>query len=149
MTGALVILVFTVAVGFLLWLFDRRNRTREAEAGTEDISEEDAVQEPEEECCGMHITCEKSSLSPHSMEVEYFDDEELDEYRGREADSYTEEEIERFREVLLTLRPTEIAPWARSVQLRGIELPQAVRDELLMIVAEERAKTTTLKREGA
>ena len=43
------------------------------------------------------------------------------------------------REVLLTLRPDEIAGWARSVQLRGITLPADVREELLMIVAEARA----------
>ena len=42
--------------------------------------------------------------------------------------------------MLLTLLPTDIAPWARSIQLRGISLPMAVREELLMIVAEERAK---------
>ena len=52
----------------------------------------------------------------------------------------TDEEIEQFRDVLLTLLPTDIAPWARSIQLRGITLPMAVREELLMIVAEERAK---------
>ena len=41
--------------------------------------------------------------------------------------------------MLLTLRPDEIAPWARSLQLRGITLPAEVREELLMIVAEARA----------
>ena len=40
--------------------------------------------------------------------------------------------------MLLTLLPGDIAGWARSIQLRGIELPAPVRDELLMIVAEAR-----------
>ena len=40
--------------------------------------------------------------------------------------------------MLLTLLPDDIAGWGRSIQLRGIELPSAVRDELLMIVAEAR-----------
>ena len=40
--------------------------------------------------------------------------------------------------MLLTLLPHDIAGWARSIQLRGIELPADVREELLMIVAEER-----------
>lgn len=88
----------------------------------------------------MHLVCEKQSLSPVSDKIEYFDDEELDEYRGREADSYTETETDRFRDVLLTLRPDEIASWAKSIQLRGITLPSPVRDELLMIVAEAREK---------
>lgn len=89
----------------------------------------------------MHITCERDSLlAGVSRDVEYFDDEELDAYAGREADGYTEEEADQFREVLLTLLPDDIAPWARSIQLRGINLPTEVREELLMIVAEERSK---------
>ncbi|MDE6125785.1 MAG: hypothetical protein K2G30_02415 [Muribaculaceae bacterium] len=87
------------------------------------------------------MTCERDSLiAGVSREIEYFDDEELDAFAGRDADSYTPDETEQFREVLLTLLPDDIAPWARSMQLRGIELPTDVRDELLMIVAEERDK---------
>ena len=36
------------------------------------------------------------------------------------------------------MRPDDIAGWARSLQLRQIKLPQDVRDELIMIVAEAR-----------
>ena len=87
----------------------------------------------------MHVTCEKDSLLAEvSPEVEYFDDEELDRFAGRGEECYTDEEIEEFRDVLLTLIPTDIAPWARSIQLRGITLPPEVREELLMIVAEAR-----------
>ena len=53
-------------------------------------------------------------------------------------DAYPDEAVEEFRDVMLTLRPEEIAPWARSIQLRGIALPEAVREELLMIVGEAR-----------
>jgi hypothetical protein len=89
----------------------------------------------------MHITCEKDSLLAQvSGKIEYFDDEELDAYRGREADSYSDDEIEQFRDVLLTLLPDDIAPWARSIQLRGITLPDCVREELLLIVTEERGR---------
>ncbi len=73
-----------------------------------------------------------------SERAEYFDDEELDRYAGRSADSYSDRETEEFREVLLTLLPDDVAPWARSIQLRGIELPEAVREELLLIVSESR-----------
>lgn len=102
--------------------------------------EESETQEPADtECCGMHITCEKDSLvAGLDRELLYYDDEELDAYRGRTADSYTDTEIEEFREVLLTLRPEEIAGWARSITTRGITLPADVRDELLLIVAEAR-----------
>lgn len=91
------------------------------------------------ECCGMHIVCERDSLSTAvANDSDYFDDEELDSFAGREAGSYSPEETEMFRDVLLTLRPDDIAPWARAIQRRGISLPEAVRDELLMIVTEAR-----------
>ena len=87
----------------------------------------------------MHITCEKDSLlASVSKEIEYYDDEELDRFRGRRSTDYADDEIEEFRNVLLTLLPGDIAGWGRSIQLRGIELPDDVRDELLLIVAEAR-----------
>lgn len=90
-------------------------------------------------CCGMHITCEKDSLSTAaSTEIVYYDDEELDDYAGRAPESYTREETEQFRDILLTLLPTDIAGWARSLQLRNIALPPEVSDELLLIVSEAR-----------
>jgi hypothetical protein len=102
-------------------------------------AEADAAEIDSEVCCGMHITCEKDSLlADVSEQIDYFDDEELDRFAGRAADDYKPEEIEEFRDVLLTLIPEDIAPWARSIQLRGIQLPTEVREELLMIVAEAR-----------
>lgn len=68
--------------------------------------------------------------------IEYFDDEELDRFRGRAADSYTTDEEEEFREVLYTTLNREVADWLRSLQLRGIALPESLRDEALMLVEE-------------
>lgn len=94
-------------------------------------------------CCGMHIVCEKDSLSTAaSTEIVYYDDEELDIYADRPADSYTAEEAEQFRDILLTLLPEDIAGWARSLQLRHIALPAEVNDELLLIVSEARQSAT-------
>lgn len=94
-------------------------------------------------CCGMHIVCEKDSLSTAaSTEIVYYDDEELDLYADRPADSYTAEETEQFRDILLTLLPEDIAGWARSLQLRHIALPAEVNDELLLIVSEARQSAT-------
>ena len=53
---------------------------------------------------------------------------------------YTQAETEQFRDVLLTLLPDDVAPWARSLQLRGIELPAPVREELLLMVGEARGQ---------
>ena len=92
-----------------------------------------------DECCGQHEVCERDSLlAAVSEKIEYFDDEELDAYAGRPADAYTESETEIFRDILLSLLPDDVAPWARSLQLRGIELPAPVREELLLIVGENR-----------
>ena len=87
----------------------------------------------------MHLTCEKDSLSTAvSTEIEYYDDEELDIYANRSGEDYTGEETEQFRDILLTLIPSDIAGWARSLQLRHIPLPPEVSDELLLIVRETR-----------
>lgn len=87
----------------------------------------------------MHTVCEKTNLSPITGEIVYYDDEELDRFRGREADSYTTEEIEEFRDVLLTLLPEDVAGWSRSIQVREITLPTEIRDELLLIVSDLRS----------
>ena len=147
MTAILILAASIVVVGMLLFIHHRittpaPSRT-EREDGVDttspaaggDSSSDDG------ECCGMHITCEKDSLlAAVSETIEYFDDEELDRFRGRNAESYTESETEEFRDILLTLLPDDIAGWARSLQLRSIELPADVRDELLLIVGEERAR---------
>jgi hypothetical protein len=73
-----------------------------------------------------------------SKGVEYYDDEELDRFRGRPSDSYTDAEVEEFREVLYTCHEEEVAGWSRSLQLRGIELPDELKDELFLIVGERR-----------
>lgn len=137
MIAALIILAALVLTGAILWLLDRKHRPERQEDTPE------STEQPQEECCGMHITCEKDSLvAAMSAEIEYYDDEELDEYAGTGADDYSEEAIEQFRSVLLTLLPHDIAGWARSCTLRGINLPTPVRDELIMIVSEARAAKT-------
>jgi len=85
-------------------------------------------------CCGQHAVCEKVLLMKAAAEpIDFFDDEELDRFKGRRADSYTEVEEEEFREVLYTTLTREVGDWLRSLQLRGIELPEGVRDEALML----------------
>ena len=102
-----------------------------------------AQAQTEEECCGRHAVCERDSLlAAVSQKIEYYDDEELDAFAGRDPESYSPSESEQFRDVLLTLLPDDIAGWARSVQLRGIALPIDVRDELIMMISEARASRT-------
>ena len=69
---------------------------------------------------------------------EYYDDEELDRFRGREGSEYTDEEAEEFRNVLYTMRSEEVAGWVRSLQLRQVNIPDDVKDEVFLIVGERR-----------
>lgn len=134
MIVALYILLAIVGVGAVLYA------TRRWHSATPQVPETPRA-EPEE-CCGQHAVCERDSLlAAVSTEIEYFDDEDLDEFQGRAPQSYSDTETERFRDILLTLLPEDVAPWARSLQLRGIELPQDVRDELLLLVADQRTRS--------
>lgn len=131
----LIILAALVVVAIPLYISHRRQETKNGG--------EIPVTEPEQKCCGLHLACEKDSLlAAVSDKIEYYDDEELDAFIGRDAQSYTDAETEQFRDVLVTMLPQDIAGWARSLQLRGIEIPQIIRDELLMVVAEARAAAT-------
>jgi hypothetical protein len=131
----LVLTLVAMGVGIL---YNRRIRRRIA-AGQ--LQAEPEVVAPDTECCGQHEVCEKESLlAAVSRSVEYYNDEELDRFRGRPSDGYTDAEVEEFREVLYTCREEEVAGWSRSLQLRGIELPDALKDELFLIVGERRFK---------
>lgn len=104
-----------------------------------ELTEVPDVVEADAECCGQHETCEKDSLlAAVSKGIEYYNDEELDRFRGRYSDEYTDEEVEEFREVMLTCKDDEVAGWCRSLQLRGIELPDDLKDELFLIIGERR-----------
>ncbi len=142
MIVALYILLALVCVGTILYILHIRDlRHMPAEPAQ---PEPDRLQASDNECCGMHMTCEKDSLlAAVSADIVYYDDEELDAYRGMDPAGYTPQQVEEFRDVLLTLLPDDIAGWARSIQLRGIELPADVKEELLMIVSEERYRRNT------
>lgn len=141
-------------VGVILYVFELRHRKRhpqmpvlESEAPTAATGEQDTDPQQEtasqqdgtdSQCCGMHLVCEKDTLIPLSDEIEYYDDEELDRFIGRDGTDYTPEEVEEFQDVLLTLRPEDVVGWARSITLRRLELPPMVRDSLLLLVNEQR-----------
>ncbi|MBO4985321.1 MAG: phospholipase [Bacteroides sp.] len=93
----------------------------------------------DEECCGQHEVCEKDSLlAAVSKQIEYYEDEELDRYIGTPPDAYTEEQEEEFREVFYTMKSEDVAGWVRSLQLRGIALPNNLKDEVFLVVGERR-----------
>lgn len=85
--------------------------------------------------CGVSCFCDDAALRRQiNEEIVYFDDEELDAYKGIEPQHYTPEQTEDFSEVLTTLQPDEIADWLHSLKLRGICLPDSLRDEATIMM---------------
>ena len=86
-------------------------------------------------CNGDNDKCEQECVMEAATQpVEYFEDEELDAFRGRPSDSYDDEETQQFADVLYTMRQDEVAAWCRSLTLRGINLPNALKDEVVMMI---------------
>ena len=153
MKGALIILAVTVFTGLILYILDRRNRknTNPASGMMDDAASghETATPVPSStkasdsptstelqsgECCGLHLVCEKELTAIAEDKVLYYDDEELDRFIGRTPDEYSAEEIEEFRDVMLTLLPHDVPGWARSLDRRDIRPPREIRDELLILL---------------
>ncbi|MDE6022441.1 MAG: phospholipase [Muribaculaceae bacterium] len=85
-------------------------------------------------CCGLHAICEKTGQI--NEPPIYYDDEELDRFAGREADDYSDAETEEFRDVLLTLLPSDAPGWAVSLEKRRINLPSDLKPELDLLLSE-------------
>lgn len=125
-------------VAMVLGHFYYKNNQKKLERG--EISELPSIKQIEDmECCGQHEVCEKDSLlAAVSKNIEYYNDEELDRFRGTESDEYTDAEAEEFRDVLYTMKEDEVAGWVRSLQLRAVELPDQLKAEVFLIVGERR-----------
>ena len=133
----IVILIGVALFGLLAGYFYNRNIQKKIDRG--ELEEAPPVVTVDSECCGQHQICEKESLlAAVSKQIEYYDDEELDRFKGRPSDGYSEEEIEEFRDILYSMQEVDVAGWSRSLQLRGIELPDELKDELFLIVGERR-----------
>lgn len=84
---------------------------------------------PPADCCGAHAICEKG-LKKIEEKIEYFDDEELDQYKGIASNHFIDQQIDQFREILYSIRPEERPDWFISLEKRGIELPDVLKQEL-------------------
>ena len=132
----IIILAILIITGVTLYVTHRYRLRRAEQLG---LPPEPPAPEIPEECCGQHEVCEKDSLlAAVSKDIEYYDDEELDRFRGTAPDAYTIEETNEFLNIFYTMRSDEVAGWVRSLQLRGIELPEGARDEVLLVVRERR-----------
>lgn len=129
----LALAVFAALIGWI------RNQKLQQQIERGEIEAMPQVTPVDMECCGQHEVCEKESLlAAVSKKIEYYDDEELDRYIGTPPDGYTPEQEDEFRDVFYTMREDDVAGWVRSLQLRGIALPNALKDEVFLIVGERR-----------
>lgn len=131
--GLLALTLFAAAAGAI------RNRKLQKKIDRGELDAMPEVQEADAECCGQHEVCERDSLlAAVSKKIEYYDDEELDKYIGISPDEYTSGQEEEFRNVFYTMQDTDVAGWMRSLQLRGIALPDNLKDEVFLIIGERR-----------
>ncbi len=141
----LLVIFLTILFSYLVYMSVRRKRKSALDATSEENVVEETPQptqptrSEDDECCGQHAVCEKESLLSTKVKPDYYDDEELDAFAQRDPQSYTEEEISQFQDVLYTMKEFDVAGWLKSLQLRQIELPDVVKEEALMIVSERRS----------
>lgn len=135
MTGALLIAAAVIITAILLAILDKKRRQGK---GEENVVSAPQVAAGEGECCGKHDICLKDGKNwrPGIDETLYYDDEELDRFRDRNPDDYSDEEIEEFRSIMLTLGPGEAPGWHESLRLRGILPPESIQNELDLLIRE-------------
>ena len=153
MTGALIILAVTVAIGVMLWAWEKFRTQRHGhslhhhhqamESGARRPASDDSESSQQNSsatppspsvCCGLHAICEKTGQI--NEPPVYYDDEDLDRFAGRPATDYTDAETEEFRDVLLTLLPSDAPGWSVSLEKRRINLPAELVPELELMLSE-------------
>ena len=140
MNDTILILAAFLGLGLMtLVLMEWRERKRK-KAQTDNPQADKMIRVPvDDACCGRHLVCERESLLTTKPEIVYYDDEELDRLSGLDPETYSEEDLRELNEVFTTLQDKDVVGWLRSLQLRNITLPEELRDEALMIVAERQA----------
>lgn len=119
---------------FVLFYLDRWNKTHTNQT---DVPQQPAPPVPDGECCGKHVVCEKQKLAEARMRnKQYFDDEDLDRFKGRASDSYTDTEVDEFRYVLYTMQQQEVREWMECLQAREVELPDELKEEAFSMMNE-------------
>lgn len=127
MSTIITLVVLVAAVAFLIWRLSRILRRNDGKAP-------DAAMDA---TCGEAscLTCSTGCV-PIEMPkarrpmILYYEDEELDRFRGRPANLYTEMETREFRDVLETLDDADVTGWITSIHRRGIHFPEGVADEV-------------------
>ena len=144
MKPAILLLAILVIGGAIVWLIDKLfyHKTDENADETEQnaTTDDTPAQGCTDEACGIRSICpsEQILMGECKQEPIYYDDEELDSFAGRDADSYTADEVEQWRDVLYTLQPGDLLGWGQSIKHRGLVMPAAIHEEFLQLAAEHR-----------
>lgn len=86
-------------------------------------------------------SCDLDCMTPViKQHIDYYDDEELDAYKGKASDQYTDNETEEFRNVFYTMQEDDVPGWIKSLQQRELNLPDSIKDEVLLVLREIRKK---------
>ncbi|MCY1719671.1 hypothetical protein OU798_04920 [Prolixibacteraceae bacterium Z1-6] len=125
--GIIVGLFTVLGLAFLVKVNRNRKKTND---------EKESVSAPASDCCGAHEICEFDQIKMDESIIEYYDDEELDEFRNKSENEYTTSQIDQFREVLYTLKTDEIKKWLLSIERRNIALPSILMSEARFLMAE-------------
>lgn len=124
--GILALLGMGLIVGISTWISRRNN------------NEPDIIVPASGDCAtcsGIDESCKQTCVMVAATKgIEYYDDEELDRFKGKDSNEYTDEEADEFSEVLYTMRPEEAKGWNRSLILRGINVPNQIKDELITMI---------------
>ncbi len=122
------IILFVVTIVFM------KRSKRESEP---DIIREEEPRQVASDCCGAHEICEFDASLFDEEQIDYFEDEELDELRNMREEDFTSKNIDDLREVLYTLQTPEIGKWLTSLSRRHIHLPDILKQEARQLMAEK------------
>ena len=129
MFPALYIFIAMVVIGVILYIHDRLTRKPDEHR---EKTPQPKQEEGNDDCCGSQDVCPSEMMLKHLNDpAEYFDDEELDAFKGREASDYSDDELEQWRDVLYTLKHDELLAWERSIKKRGLQMPTIIKEELM------------------
>ena len=143
---AIILLTILVVGGAIVWLIDRLFYRRQAEETDHETDRhtDDSDRRSRgcaDEACGLRSICPSEQILAGEcrQQVIYYDDEELDDFKGRGENDYSPQEEEQWRDVLYTLQPADLLGWGQSIKHRGLVMPAAIRAEFLQLAGEHRS----------
>lgn len=79
-------------------------------------------------CCGGKNCHRKQARQSKVDTTLYFEDEELDRFKGKSATDYTPAEVAEWTEVVTTLRSSEVMDWVTSIHRRQLHIPSTLQE---------------------